>query len=253
MVEDGIAKAFIGALVVGFLANGLRLWRERGGYNRWEALLYGLVYVYSRLMWRVQVMGQRRFAADIGAVIVANHRSSIDPCFIQLAAGRRVHWMVAGEYCRHFFFGPILKLCQVIPTNRGGVDTAATKQAMRLTREGRLVGMFPEGRINRTSQPLLTIRPGAALVGLRAGVPLIPVWIEGSPQAPSVWEPLFKPARVRITIGPPMVSPTAGQAESDSTVARAWILEVMDQVMCLGKIQNRPTALAQAQGWSESA
>ena len=32
----------------------------------------------------------------------------------------------------------------------GGIDTAATKTAIRLAQAGELVGMFPEGRINDT-------------------------------------------------------------------------------------------------------
>ncbi len=64
---------------------------------------------------------------------------------MQLAARRRVHWMVAREYCEHPVFGLILGAAQVIPTNRSGMDTAATKAAIRLTKAGRLVACFPRG------------------------------------------------------------------------------------------------------------
>ncbi len=170
----------VGALVL-FLALSLVLllsalngMRQRGDYSRWEFFLYSLAYSVCRGLWRVKVEGSERLLElrASGAILVANHRSSIDPFLIQLAAGRRVHWMVASEYCKHILFGPILRLFQVIPTNRGGVDTASTKQAIRLASSGRLVGMFPEGRINRTESPILSIRPGAGLVAFKAKVPL---------------------------------------------------------------------------------
>lgn len=138
-----------------------------------------------------------------GALLVANHRCSLDPFFVQLISGKRVHWMVAGEYFRHALFGPILRSYQAIPTNRGGVDTNATKKAIALARSGRFVGMFPEGRINRSDAPLLTIRPGAAIVATRASVPLIPIWIEGAPRGWAVYSGLFMAAKVKIFVGSP--------------------------------------------------
>ena len=138
-----------------------------------------------------------------GAVLVANHRCSLDPFFIQLIAGTRVHWMVAGEYFKTPLVGSLLRAFQAIPTNRGGVDTASTKRSIALAKQGKFVGMFPEGRINRTASPLLSIRPGAALVALRAGVPMIPIWIEGAPVGPSIFSAFFMPAKVRVIVGIP--------------------------------------------------
>lgn len=208
-----------------------------GRYTRLERLLYAPVYLLSRVMWRVELEWVGKWppsASEVpspnpishgsrptsgaaepvgdwmlgdrwprGAVLVANHRCSIDPFFVQLIAGRRVHWMVAGEYFQTPLIGGLLRAFEAIPTNRGGIDTKAIKRAIAMAASGRFVGMFPEGRINRTQAPLLSIRPGAATVALRAGVPLIPIWIEGAPVGPSVLSPLLKPAKVRVVVGPP--------------------------------------------------
>ncbi len=192
-----------------------------GRYSPWERILYAPVYGLARVLWRVEIEWQEdwsenalsgssdsreRMLADRmsgGAVLIANHRCSVDPFFVQLVGGRRVHWMVAGEYFKHFLFGPLLGMFQAIPTNRGGVDTASTKRAIALAKSGRFVGMFPEGRINRSESPLLTIRPGAAIVAMRANVPLVPIWIEGAPAGWAVYSALFLPAKVRIFVGRP--------------------------------------------------
>ncbi len=173
-------------------------------YSMWENVLYLPTYVYGRLIWRVRFTNVPPAAMAGGAILVANHRSSVDPFFVQLSAGRRVHWMVAREYCENIVLGPLLRALQVIPTNRSGMDTNATRQAIRLAREGKLVGMFPEGRLNHTRHPLVSIRPGAALVAMRAGVPLIPLYIEGSPYRREVWSPLMMAAQVTITFGEPI-------------------------------------------------
>lgn len=208
-LDDGslqlvVACAWLGLLLllsVGYLLLQIR----RSPYTLWENVLYLPTYLFGRLLWRVHFANDPPAAIRTGAVLVANHRSSVDPFFVQLSARRRVHWMVAREYVENAVFGPLLRTLQVIPTNRSGMDTKATKQAIRLAKEGRLVGMFPEGRLNHTPRdPLVSIRPGAALVALRAGVPVIPLHILGSPYRREVWSPIFMPARVKITFGEPI-------------------------------------------------
>lgn len=190
------------------LAYGLWLF-ARSDYSAWETVLYLPVYTMGRLLWRVSFTNLPPPELSGGAILAANHRSSVDPFFVQLAARRRVHWLVAKEYCQHVIFGKVLRPLQVIPTNRSGLDLNATKLAIEIARQGRLVGMFPEGRINTTTQPLLAIRAGAAMVAVKTGVPVIPLYIEGSPYRRVVWSPLLMPARVRITFGKPIVAVTS--------------------------------------------
>src|SRR5207247_6900030 len=155
-------------------------------------------YVIAKLMWRTRLEGPMPVQPGQGAVIVANHRSGIDPCFIQVAVRRVVYWMVAREYVEAKFIGSVLRALQVIPVGRGGVDTAATKLAIRLAQEGGLVGMFPEGRIDETKDQLfLPGRPGTALVALRGRVPIIPVYIEGAPYDGTPTGPIKMRANVR--------------------------------------------------------
>ncbi|GAB5406348.1 MAG: hypothetical protein Aurels2KO_45790 [Aureliella sp.] len=210
-----IALGWCIALLIVTLAY-FALLASRSSYNTWESILYAPVYLFGRLLWRVHFTNSAPAALDSGGILVANHRSSVDPFFVQLAASRRIHWMVAKEYCVHPIFGPFLRLFEVIPTNRSGVDTASTKHAIRISRAGRLVGMFPEGELNHTDAPLLPVRSGAAMVAARANVPLIPLYIKGSPYRRTVWSPVFMPARVGITFGEPIFPDAAEEPESQT-------------------------------------
>lgn len=176
----------------------------RRDYSIWETMLFLPAYVLGRLLWRVQFMNTAPEELARGAVLAANHRSSLDPMFVQLAARRRVHWMVAKEYCEHKVLGVFLKVLQVIPTNRTGTDVNSTKNAMRYADQGKLVGVFPEGRINMTENLLLPVRAGAAMVSIKTGVPLIPLYIKGSPYGGTALSPLMMPARVQIVFGKPI-------------------------------------------------
>jgi 1-acyl-sn-glycerol-3-phosphate acyltransferase len=177
---------------------------RRSPFSPAQSAAYALAYVVARVLWRASIQGRFPIAPDRGAVIICNHHSSLDPSFIALAVPRVVHWLVAREYCEFFLFRRLLLLCGSIPTNRGGVDTAATKAAIRIVEQGGLVGLFPEGRINETEQTLLPGRPGAAMIALKARAPVVPCFIDGAPYDGTALGCLLMPAAVRLKIGEPI-------------------------------------------------
>lgn len=172
--------------------------------NPFQCLLWGAAFLLCKLLWRTRWLNRLEIPEGQGAVIVCNHRSSVDPFFVQTATGRKIHWMVAREYCEHPALRWFLSACEVIPVNRGGIDTGATKAAIRIAEAGGGVGMLPEGRINMTEEFMLPMRPGTAWVALKAKVPVIPCYIRGAPYRRYSWSPLLIPARVDVIFGPPL-------------------------------------------------
>jgi 1-acyl-sn-glycerol-3-phosphate acyltransferase len=204
----------LGSLLAGWVVLKLR----RSPFSPAQSFLYALNYVLARILWRVRIRGRFPIPPDQGAVIVCNHRCPVDPSFIALVVPRVVHWMVAKEYCESLGFRKLLRTCEVIPVSRGGVAAAATKAAIRLVEQRGLVGIFPEGRINTSSQMLLAGRPGAALIALKARAPVVPCYIHGAPYDGTTLGCLLMPASVRLEIGQPIdLSPYFGR-ENDRDV-----------------------------------
>jgi 1-acyl-sn-glycerol-3-phosphate acyltransferase len=238
--QTTIAVAFLALALIAAVAFIARWWLTTG-YAPIDTAIYLLALLLTRVLWRVRVP---RFPLppDQGAVIVCNHRSSVDPFFIQIVVGRYVSWMVAREFCEHIAFRWFLRRARTIPVNRSGIDTAATKMAIRLVSEGGVVGMFPEGRINRTSEFMLPGRPGAVLIALKGRVPILPCYIAGAPYRGTTWSPLLTPARVAVHFGEPIdLSPYYGREQEPGVVA-AILLEVMQQIANLaGRDDFQPT------------
>lgn len=65
---------------------------------------------------------------------------------------------------------------QSIPVDRNGRDIGPTREAIRRLERGDLIGIFPEGGINM-GEGLREANPGIAFLALKAGVPVIPVYI----------------------------------------------------------------------------
>jgi 1-acyl-sn-glycerol-3-phosphate acyltransferase len=209
-------------------------WR-RTGYTLAEAVCYALNLFFTRILWRTKVSGPLPVDLGQGAVIVSNHISGIDPLLIQLTTRRKVHWLVAREYVEHWFMGPILKTVGSIPVNRGGIDTASTKLAIRTCQQGGLVGLFPEGRINRTPETeiLLPGRPGSAFVALKAKVPVIPCYVSGAPYGGTALSSFFMTARARVVIGQPIDISAYYDRANDRQVQQELTLRFMHEIAAL--------------------
>ncbi len=240
MSPDPLAD-LVAALALLLVATALCVWGVvaliRSPLSVPLSLAYGFDVLVARLLWRAQVSDRLPIPPDMGAVLVANHRTSADPFVIQPAVRRVIHWMVAKEYYRRPILGRLLWFFGAIPTSRSGIDTASVRTAMRLVSDGKLVGMFPEGRINRSSDLLLPSHSGAALVALRARVPIVPCYVEGMPYTDTVLGPFFTPARVRVKIGQPLYLNEYYDRGEDRCVLEEITLRAMREI---ARLAGRP-------------
>jgi 1-acyl-sn-glycerol-3-phosphate acyltransferase len=205
---------------------------------------YPFNYVLARVLWRAKITGQLRIPLGQGAVIVCNHIGPIDPSFISVATDRIVHWMVAKEYCNHPATAWFFRTMQSIPVNRRGVDTAATKLAIRYAAQGDLVGLFPEGRINETQELLLPGRPGAALIALRARVPVVPCYLSGAPNDGTAYGAFFLPAKAHLRIGEPIDISEYYDRENDKDVLEELTRRFLIEIARLAGVENYQPELA---------
>lgn len=241
MLQDTLAIVFLALLALAAVAWGV-VAVLRSPYNPLQACLYFWCLLCCRFIWRVDAPRRLPLDSKQGAVLICNHRSSIDPFFVQLVAYRAVHWMVAREYVESLAFGWFLKSCEVIAVSRGGIDTAATKAAIRYCEQGGLVGMFPEGRINMSDEFLLAVRPGAVTIALKAGVPILPIYIHGAPFNKKSWSPFVMPARVRVRFGSPIdVSEFIGQERNEAVVRELLRRALAEMARLAGREDFEPT------------
>ena len=214
-------------LAVGaWFLNGIR----QSPYTPTQTLLYFVNVAFTRLLWRAELPDNLPLGRDEGAVIIANHRSSVDPLFIQVTAQRQVHWLVAAEFAKIKFIDWLYRFTGAIPTSRSGRDTKATKTAIRITQNGGLVGMFPEGTINTTDDLMLKVRPGAIMVAIKAGVPVLPCYLHGSPYSENVLAPLFMTARTKLSIGEPISMQPYQSADDEKGALRAATLKCVKAI-----------------------
>lgn len=185
--------------------------RSGGDWRLW--LLHAISRFYTPLVFRQRITQRCPFPIRGGALVIVNHRSPIDPILVFSGSPiksdgyrvRRPEFLTASEYCDFGgFLGFVTRTMQVIPVDRKGRDIGPVKEALRRLKEGRLVGIFPEGRINEggDGRQLLPGNPGVAWLALHSRLPVYPVFIHGAPQGANLIEPFHTFCRVRVTYGP---------------------------------------------------
>jgi 1-acyl-sn-glycerol-3-phosphate acyltransferase len=240
------------AIAVGLLLASKR--RCRDGWKVW--LLYLVERLYVAFMFRWRANGRCPYPESSGALILSNHRCPIDPLMAWMNSHLRyeeharsvrvIGYLMAREYYEQpGLTGWISRAMQSIPVDRDGRDMGPTREAIRRLERGDLIGIFPEGGL-RTGDGLQAANSGIAFLALKAGVPVIPVFIHGAPQTGDMISPFYTPSRVRVTYGTPIdVSPWNEQRKSRELL-QALTDALMHKLADLGGVSYHSGADAEA-------
>lgn len=209
-------------------------------------LLYSISRVYAGIRFRVRSDGRCTYPDEGGALIVANHRSPVDPVLLMQNCHLKPHghgrfrivsfMMLSAYYDFHPLTAFACRSMRSIPVDRSGQDMSSVKQALRELKAGHLVGIFPEAGINQGTRGLLPADTGAAWLALAAKVPVIPVFIHGAPTAKDMLSPFLKTARVKLTYGTPIsLEAFYGKRKTQELLQQATLL-IMYELGRLGGV-----------------
>jgi 1-acyl-sn-glycerol-3-phosphate acyltransferase len=138
-----------------------------------------IAYILAKTLFGFRVVGQNNLIRNSGQILVANHRSNIDPFFIGLAAGQEIYFMAKVELFNvSKFFTWLISFWNAIPLARDGQASEALRKSSTLLKNKKTVLIFPEGTRNKF-EALLPFKPGFGFLAVTNQVPIIPVVISG--------------------------------------------------------------------------
>lgn len=162
-----------------------------------------LAIIVMKILFRVEKYGTEHMPRTGPLLIVANHSSFLDPPLVGAMAPRQLTFLAKAELFRVPFLGWLIRKLGAYPVNREGGDMTALRTAQRALADDRAVLIFPEGTRGEEGE-LRPAKPGAALLAVQSGVPVVPAYVRGSGQAWPRGRRLPQPAKVVVTFGPPL-------------------------------------------------
>jgi len=180
-------------------------------YNFCRALLRGLY----RLLFRLEAVNTEHVPSEGGVLLCSNHVSLFDPPTVGVLLERKVHFMAKQELFKIPLFGKLIHELGAFPVKRGGVSKESIKISLNILRDGKVMGIFPEGSRNSAGEG----KKGAASFALRSGAAVVPVAIIGDYR-------LFR--KVKVVYGKPIdVTPFQ---EDPKTAVDTLTDEIMHQI-----------------------
>lgn len=176
------------------------------------------------LRWRFTVIGDDHLPRHGGAVITWNHHGHLDFLPVGWVTYSRTRRPLRFLGLKDFFgtrvIGPVLRIGRVIPVARDSESARdALAEAIVALREGHLVMVAPEGRLQDSLQ-VGPWRPGAVRMAQAAGVPIVATASIGVEVVSTIDRPWNRRALWRLPVAVQVAAPRwVDEAEDVAVVA----------------------------------
>ncbi|MFC0234978.1 lysophospholipid acyltransferase family protein [Fictibacillus phosphorivorans] len=149
---------------------------------------------YFKGTYKPEIVGAENMPKTGGVLLCTNHIHNYDPPLVGVASPRDVHFMAKAELFSVPVLKHILPKINAFPVKRGMSDKTALKTGMNLLKEGKVVGLFPEGTRSKTGE-IGEGLAGAGFFALKSQAHIVPCAIVGEYQ---------KGKKLKVVFGKPI-------------------------------------------------
>lgn len=146
--------------------------------------LYRFIYlsfkIIFKILYRFEVMNANNVPENGAVILAGNHVSYLDPILISISTKRQVHFLAKSELFKIPVLGFILRNIQIISVDRSKGDIDAIKSSMKVLKEGKVLGIFPQGTRTKDVE---NISRGIGMISQKTNAPIIPIYIKNSDKA----------------------------------------------------------------------
>lgn len=170
---------------------------------------YAIRRWWWRPLWGLRVSGLDNVPRRGAALLCANHASHLDAPAILAALPRDVALRASTAAARDVFGRHWWRLLasrlttNALPIQREADFARGLRSLEAVLTDGRPLVLFPEGKRSQTGE-LLPFKPGAAMLALRTGAPIVPVRLIGCDKALPKGHSFPAPAQVDVCFGEPI-------------------------------------------------
>jgi 1-acyl-sn-glycerol-3-phosphate acyltransferase len=134
--------------------------------------------MFLSTLYKVEIIGEENIPKEGGVILCCNHIHNFDPPLLGAYIRREVNYMAKQELFEQPVLKQLLPKLGAFPVRRGMSDKQALRTALKFLKEGRMLGIFPEGTRSKDGR-LQKGLSGAGFFALRTDAVVIPCAIIG--------------------------------------------------------------------------
>lgn len=191
---------------------------------------------YSCWLWlllynRLTITGIENIPPQRPFIVAANHASNLDPVIVGVACPEQLRYMAKEELFRIPILGSMIRILGAVPVPRGNRQGAAAVLKLILSRleHDENVLLFPEGRRSLDGK-LQHLEGGVALLAMKTGAPIIPVYVQGSFEALQSKAAFPRPTRICVHFGKPLNTGESTDGLPDREARKALMRALENQM-----------------------
>lgn len=162
-------------------------------------ILYRIVrtlgYPIFLLLYRPEFEGRNNIPKSGSVILAGNHTNNLDAAIMLAGPKRVVHMLAKKELFKSKISNAFFRSMGCIPVDRKIHDENAKSEAIEVLKNNEVIGIFPEGTVNRTNDIILPFKYGAVSFAKKTGAYIVPFTITGKYK-------LFRRS-IKITYGKP--------------------------------------------------
>lgn len=159
-----------------------------------------------KLFWTKEINGLQNLPKKGPFIIAANHASYMDHFMMSLLVpylNRKIHFLAKKEHFEGFFKRAWHTYAGAIPIDRNAGNKKALKWAIKALKEGKIIGIHPEGTRSLTGK-LQKAKTGVARLALLSKAPVVPIGLIGTFEILPKGKYIPKLKKAAMNIGKPM-------------------------------------------------
>lgn len=109
--------------------------------------------------------------------MTANHTTNWDAIILDIYLHKKIRFLAKKELFKNKFSSYILKRLGAISIDRDKPEMSSFKAALKVLKDQKVLGIFPEGTRNKTNEKLLDIKSGAVTFASKGQTYILPLII----------------------------------------------------------------------------
>lgn len=148
-------------------------------------ICFCFVFLFITIFYPTKVVNKKNFPKrkKQNVIVCCNHTSNMDAPLLDVKLKKKLYYLCKKELFKNKFSSFFMKQFGGIPIDRSKADLGAIKTTLKYLKEGKNLGIFPQGtRAEEGQIDENTIKEGVTMFSLRTGVPVLPVAIVRKPK-----------------------------------------------------------------------